>query len=46
MADDLKKQGLFVDESFHLRVIERDVQEDTSQLRDENEIFLESESNR
>lgn len=43
MADELKKQGLFVDESFNLRVLERDVQEDTSQLRDENEVFLESE---
>lgn len=43
MADDLKKQGLFVDESFILRVLEQEVQEDTTQLRDENEIFLESE---
>lgn len=43
MADELKKQGLFVDESFNLRVLERDVQEDTSQLKDENEVFLESE---
>jgi hypothetical protein len=42
MTDDLKKQGLFIDGSFILRVLEQDAQEDTSQLKEENEIFLES----
>lgn len=42
MAEELKKQGLFVDESFVLRVLEPNVAKDTQDLKEENEIFLES----
>lgn len=43
MAEELKKHGLFVDESYMLRVLEPQIAKDTQDLRDENEIFLESE---
>lgn len=42
MAEELKKHGLFVDESFVLRVLEPNVAKDTQDLKEENEIFLES----
>lgn len=45
MAEELKKQGLFVDESFVLRVLEPNVAKDTQDLKEENEIFLESKLN-
>lgn len=43
MAEELKKQGLFVDESYVLRVLEPNVAKDTQELKEENEVFLESE---
>lgn len=43
MAEELNRHGLFVDESFALRVLEQSAQEDSSQLKEENEVFLESE---
>lgn len=42
MADDLKKHGLFVDESYMLRVLEPQIAKDTQDLKDENEVFLDS----
>lgn len=42
MAEELKKQGLFVDESYVLRVLEPSVAKDTQDLKEENEVFLES----
>jgi hypothetical protein len=45
MSDDLTNQGLFIDESFNLRVLEQTAQDDTLQLKEENETFLESLSN-
>jgi hypothetical protein len=42
MAEELKKQGLFVDESYILRVLEPKVAKDTQDLKEENEVFLES----
>jgi intraflagellar transport protein 20 len=42
MAEELKKQGLFVDESYVLRVLEPNVAKDTQDLKEENEVFLES----
>lgn len=44
MAEDLKKHGLFVDESYVLRVLEPTIAKDTQDLKDENEVFLESKS--
>lgn len=43
MAEELKRQGLFVDESYILRVLEPNVAKDTQDLKEENEVFLESE---
>lgn len=43
MAEELKRQGLFVDESYILRVLEPKVAKDTQDLKEENEVFLESE---
>lgn len=43
MAEELKKQGLFVDESYVLRVLEPNVAKETQDLKEENEVFLESE---
>lgn len=43
MAEELKWQGLFVDESYVLRVLEPNVAKDTQDLKEENEVFLESE---
>lgn len=43
MAEELKRQGLFVDESYVLRVLEPNVAKDTQDLKEENEVFLESE---
>lgn len=45
MAEELKKQGLFVDESFFLRVLEIQVAKETQDLKEENEVFLESKFN-
>lgn len=42
MAEELKKQGLFVDDSYILRVLEPNVAKDTQDLKEENEVFLES----
>ena len=42
MAEELKRQGLFVDESYVLRVLEPNVAKDTQDLKEENEVFLES----
>ena len=42
MAEELKKQGLFVDESYVLRVLEPNVAKETQDLKEENEVFLES----
>jgi len=42
MAEELKKHGLFVDESYVLRVLEPNVAKDTQDLSEENEVFLES----
>lgn len=42
MAEELKKQGLFVDESYVLRVLEPNIAKDTQDLKEENEVFLES----
>lgn len=44
MADELKKHGLFVDESYTLRVLEPQIAKDTQDLKDENEIFLDSKN--
>ncbi|CRL07934.1 CLUMA_CG020897, isoform A [Clunio marinus] len=41
MADELKKQGLFLDESYILRVLEPTVAKETQDLKYENETFLE-----
>lgn len=43
MAEELKKQGLFVDESYVLRVLEPNIAKDSQDLKEENEVFLESE---
>lgn len=45
MAEELKKQGLFVDESYVLRVLEPNVAKDSQDLKEENEVFLESKLN-
>lgn len=42
MAEELKKQGLFVDESYVLRVLEPNIAKDTQDLKEENEVFLDS----
>lgn len=42
MAEELKKQGLFVDESYVLRVLEPNVAKDSQDLKEENEVFLDS----
>lgn len=42
MAEDLKKHGLFVDESYILRVLEPKITKDTQDLKDENEVFQDS----
>lgn len=42
MAEELKKQGLFVDETYILRVLEPNIAKDTQDLKEENEVFLES----
>ena len=42
MAEELKKQGLFVDESYILRVLEPNIAKDSQDLKEENEVFLDS----
>lgn len=42
MAEELKKHGLFVDESYILRVLQPNSAKETQDLKEENEIFLES----
>lgn len=42
MAEDLKKNGLFVDDMHVLRVLEPNIAKDTQNLKEENEVFLES----
>lgn len=42
MAEELKKHGLFVDESYVLRVVETSIAKNTEDLKDENEVFLDS----
>jgi intraflagellar transport protein 20 len=44
MAEELKKHGLFIDESYILRVLEPNIAKDTQELKEENEIFLDSKS--
>lgn len=45
MAEDLKKHGLFVDDMHVLRVLEPQVAKDTQNLKEENEVFLDSKLN-
>lgn len=40
MAGDLRKQGLFVDESYIIRVLEPSIAKDSEDLKEENETFL------
>lgn len=42
MAEELKKHGLFVDDGYILRVNEPSLTKDTEDLKDENEVFLDS----
>ena len=42
MAEGLKKHGLFVDDMHILRVLEPNVAKDTQNLKEENEVFLDS----
>lgn len=42
MAEELKKHGLFVDDGYILRAIEPSIAKNTEDLKDENEVFLDS----
>jgi hypothetical protein len=43
MAEELRKNGLFLDESYILRVLEPSILKDTHDLKEENEVFQESQ---
>lgn len=42
MAEELKKNGIFLDENYILRVLEPSVLKDTHDLKEENEVFQDS----